>query len=203
MKRHFLLIALLVTSTLLVKSQAREDRTSILDAERAVLSIELNYTSKLVSDALDQKLKESGVKTKSSKGYTIAEGAKFLEVSPENLDYYFKVESKDKTKSIVYLGFSKGYGNFITPESDPKTWETAKTFLNGLIKYHEQYQLALDIVVQDKVVKESEKAWEKSIKDGDDLTKKLEENKKDQEAKKADVEKQKALLGDLNGKKSK
>jgi len=203
MKRHFLLIAFLVTSTLLVKSQAREDRTSILDAERAVLSIELNYTSKLVSDALDQKLKESGVKTKSSKGYTVAEGAKFLEVSPENLDYYFKVESKDKTKSVVYLGFSKGYSNFITPESDPKTWETAKTFLNGLIKYHEQYQLALDIVAQDKMVKDSEKALEKSIKDGDDLTKKLEENKKDQEAKKADVEKQKALLGDLNGKKSK
>jgi hypothetical protein len=203
MKKHFLLIVILIASTFIVNAQAREDRTSILDTERAVLSIELNYSSKTVSDALAQKLKDAGIKTKSSKGFTIAEGAKFLEVSPENLDYFFKVESKDKTKSIVYLGFSKGYTNFITPESDSKTWAAAKTFLNDLVKYNDQYQLGLDIAAQEKVVKDSEKALEKSVKDGDDLTKKLEENKKDQETKKADVEKQKALLGDLNGKKSK
>lgn len=202
MKKQFILFALAIVAAFTARAQAREDRLEISEASRAVLSLEVNYSSKTVSDALDQKLKDAGVKTKSSKGLTIAEGARFLEISPENLDYYFKVESaKDKSKSIVYVGFSKGYTNFITPESDSKTWETAKTFLSNLVNYIDQFQLGLDIAAQDKVVKEAEKMVEKSIKEGEDLAKKLEENKKDQEAKKADLEKQRGALATLQGKK--
>lgn len=202
MKKQFLLLALIISSVFVAKAQAREDRMDIADAQRAVLSIELNYSSKTVSEALSQKLKDAGVKTKSSKGLTVAEGAKFLEVSPENLDYYFKVDSKDKTKSTLYVGFSKGYTNFVTPESDSKTWEGGKSFLASFVKYMDQYQLGLDIVAQEKVAKDAEKALEKSVKDGEDLAKKQEENKKDQEAKKAELEKQKSLLNTLNGKKA-
>lgn len=202
MKKHIFFLALLVAGTVSVHAQAREDRMDIADASRAVLSIEANYPSKTVSDALTQKLKEAGLKTKSSKGLTIAEGAKFLEVSPENLDYYFKVESKDKAKTVIYLGFSKGYTNFVTPESDPKTWEGGKAFLAKFLTYLDQYQLGLDIATQDKLVKDSEKALDKSVKEGEDLTKKLEDNKKDQEAKKAELEKQKGILGSLQSKKT-
>lgn len=202
MKKQFILFALAVVAAFTARAQAREDRMDISDASRAVLSMEVNYTSKTVSDALAQKLKDSGLKTKSSKGLTVAEGSRFLEVSPENLDYYFKVESgKDKSKSVIYVGFSKGYTNFITPESDAKTWDGGKSFLAGMVGYLDQYQLGLDIAAQDKVVKDAEKAMDKSIKEGEDLTKKLEENKKDQEAKKADLEKQKATLTALQGKK--
>lgn len=202
MKKQFLLLALIITSAFVAKAQAREDRMDIADAPRAVLSVELNYSSKTVSDALSQKLKDAGLKTKSSKGLTVAEGAKFLEVSPENLDYYFKVDSKDKTRSTLYIGFSKGYTNFITPESDAKTWEGGKSFLASFVKYVDQYQLGLDIVAQEKVAKDAEKALDKSVKDGEDLAKKQEENKKDQEAKRAELEKQKNLLNTLNGKKA-
>lgn len=202
MKKHIFFLALLVAGTVSVHAQAREDRMDIADASRAVLSIEANYPSKTVSDALTQKLKEAGLKTKSSKGLTIAEGAKFLEVSPENHDYYFKVESKDKAKTVIYLGFSKGYTNFVTPESDPKTWEGGKAFLAKFLTYLDQYQLGLDIATQDKLVKDSEKALDKSVKEGEDLTKKLEDNKKDQEAKKAELEKQKGILGSLQSKKT-
>ena len=202
MKKQFLLLALIITSAFVAKAQAREDRMDIADAPRAVLSVELNYSSKTVSDALSQKLKDAGLKTKSSKGLTVAEGAKFLEVSPENLDYYFKVDSKDKTRSTLYIGFSKGYTNFITPESDAKTWEGGKSFLASFVKYVDQYQLGLDIVAQEKVAKDAEKALDKSVKDGEDLAKKQEDNKKDQEAKRAELEKQKNLLNTLNGKKA-
>lgn len=202
MKKHIFFLALLVAGMVSVHAQAREDRMDIADASRAVLSIEANYPSKTVSDALTQKLKEAGLKTKSSKGLTIAEGAKFLEVSPENHDYYFKVESKDKAKTVIYLGFSKGYTNFVTPESDPKTWEGGKAFLAKFLTYLDQYQLGLDIATQDKLVKDSEKALDKSVKEGEDLTKKLEDNKKDQEAKKAELEKQKGILGSLQSKKT-
>lgn len=202
MKKQFILFALAAVATFTARAQAREDRMDISDASRAVLSMELNYPSKTVSDALTQKLKDAGVKTKSSKGLTVAEAARFLEISPENLDYYFKVESgKDKSKSVLYVGFSKGYTNFVTPESDAKTWEGGKSFLAGMVNYIDQYQLGLDIVAQDKVVKDAEKALDKSVKEGEDLTKKLEDNKKDQEAKKADLEKQKATLSTLQGKK--
>lgn len=204
MKKQILLcLFLLATSAFVVSSQAREDRIEILEVQRLVLSIELNYPSKTVSDALDEKLKENKIKTKSSKGFTIAEASKFLDVSADVLDYYFKVESKDKEKCVLYLGISKGNTNFINDESDPKIWANAKEFLNKFTTYTYQYKLGLDITAQDKVVKDAEKAYEKSVKEGEELAKKTEENKKDQETKKADVENQKKLLEELNAKKVK
>lgn len=205
MRKSILLIALFITTTIIAQSQAREDRIELIDAQRLVLSIELSYPSKTVSDALDQKLKDERIKTKSSKGFIISEGAKFLDVTPDMMDYYFKVETKekDKEKSILYFGISKGNTNFITGETDPKIWESGKTFLNRFVTYVYQYKLGLDISAQEKVIKDAEKALEKSVKEGEDLAKKAEENKKDQESKKADVEKQKALLNDLNNKKVK
>lgn len=204
MKKQILLSLLFIATTVIVgRSQAREDRIEILDVQRLVLSIELNYPSKTVSDALSEKLKDNKLKTKSSKGFTIAEAAKFLDVSPDILDYYFKVESKDKEKSVLYLGISKGNANFINDESDPKIWANGKAFLNQFTTYTFQYKLGLDIAAQDKLVKDADKAYEKSVKEGEDLAKKTEENKKDQENKKADAEKQKKLLEELNTKKVK
>ena len=202
MKKKILFLAVCISSAVFASAQAREDKADIMDASRSVLSIELKFTSKTVSDALTQKLKEASLKTKSSKGYTIAEGAKFLDISPENLDYYFKVESKDKTASILYLGFSKGYTNFVTPESDAKVWTSGKEFLNNFITYMEKYQLELDIAAQDKIVKDAEKAYEKAIKEGEDLAKKVAENAKDQETKKAELQKHKETLEQLNLKKA-
>jgi hypothetical protein len=179
----------------------REDRMEIEDASRTVLSIELSYTSKTVDDALSQKLKEEKIKTKTAKGFTLSEGSKITTITPDLMDYFFKVESKDKTKAVLFLGISKGNNNFITPESDPKIWEGGKTFLNEFVGYLDQYQLSLDIAAQEKVVKDAEKALEKSVKEGEDLSKKLEENKKDQEAKRADLQKQSELLNQLKSRK--
>lgn len=203
MKKHLLLIALFITSTIIVKAQAREDRIEISEAQRLVLSIELSYSSKVVEDALSQKIKDAGLKTKNSKGFTLIEGGKFLDVTPDIMDYFFKVESKDKVKSVLYVGISKGNSNFITGDTDAKIWENSKAFLNQFVNYLYQYQLGLDIAAQDKIAKDAEKALEKSIKEGEDLAKKTEENKKDQENKKADLEKQKAVLNELNAKRVK
>jgi len=172
----------------------REDRMEIADAPRAVLSIELNNTSKNVSDALSQKFKEEKIKTKTSKGITLSEGTIIATITSDMMDYFFKVESKDKTKAVLFLGISKGNNNFITPESDAKVWEGGKIFLTEFVDYLDQYQLSLDIAAQEKVIKDAEKALEKSVKEGEDLAKKLDENKKDLEAKKSDLQKQNDLL---------
>ncbi len=129
------------------------------------------------------------------------EGAKFLDVAPELMDYYFKIDSKDKTKAIMYVGVSKGNLNFVTPENDAKIWESTKQFMIRFAGYADQYQLSLDIAAQEKIIKEAEKALDKSVKDGEDLAKKVEENKKDQEAKKADLAKQQEVLKSLQAKK--
>lgn len=196
-KTIFTLLFPALSVSFLFAQAPREDRMDIADAPRAVLSIELNYTSKTVDDALSQKFKEEKIKTKTSKGITLSEGTKITAITPDIMDYFFKVESKDKTKAVLFLGISKGNNNFVTPESDAKVWEGGKTFLTEFVGYLDQYQLSLDIAAQEKVIKDAEKALEKSVKEGEDLSKKLEENKKDQETKKADLQKQNELLNQL------
>lgn len=159
----FLLFASGISSV--ATAQVREDKINVLDAERLGLRIEMNYDSKIVSSALADKLKEAGIKTKSSKGFVTASGVKLVDISPELMDYYFKVESIDKKRSVLYLAISKGYSNFIDPAVNQYAWDNAKTFLEGMVAYAARYQLQADAKTMEKTVSTAQKNYDKSVKD--------------------------------------
>lgn len=149
----------------MASAQVREDKINVLDAERLGLRIEMNYDVKIVSSALSDKLKDAGIKTKSSKGFVTASGVKLIDISPELMDYYFKVESVDKKRSILYLVISKGYSNFIDPVANPSVWDNAKMFMENMVSYAARYQLQADAKTMEKTVSSAQKNYDKSVKD--------------------------------------
>jgi len=171
---------------------------------RPAVQITIKNSPKTTQEALDNKLKAEGLKSsKNVKGWSLYEGALLSRISDTKMDYYFKVEQngKNKEESLVYVSMSKGYGNFVDANSDRDLIEKAKAFLNGFVADVSAHQLSLDIAAQTKVAEEAAKAHEKSVKDGEDLAKKLEENKQDQANKKAEMEKQRAALDALKARK--
>lgn len=185
-------------------SQAMEANAEIDKTMRPAVQITIKNTPKTTQEALDNKLKAEGLKgAKSVKGWSLYEGALFSKISDTKMDYYFKVEQNGKIKeeSLVYISMSKGYGNFVDGNADRDLIEKAKGFLNSFVADVSAHQLGLDIAAQTKIAEDAVKAHEKSVKDGEDLAKKLEENKQDQANKKAEMEKQRAALDALKARK--
>lgn len=145
-------------------AQVREDRITINGTEHVALRMDMNHDAKLLSDALESKLKESGVKTKSSKGMVTAIGAKLMEISSEQMDYYFRVGPVDKGRSVLYLSISKGYTNFVDPALVPQVWENGKRFMENMVQTAARCQLAADAKEMEKTVRKAEKDYNKAAK---------------------------------------
>jgi len=146
-------------------AQVREDRLNILGAEQSALRIEVDHDTKMLTAALNDKLKQAGVKTSSSKGFIVASGAKLVEISPDLMDYYFQVQALDKKRSVVFLSISKGYSNFIKPETNTILWDNAKQFLNNLVVHTKHFQMKEDAKTMEKDVSAAQKNYDKSVKD--------------------------------------
>lgn len=77
-------------------------------------------------------------------------------------------------KSNVHLLISKGYDNFISSGTDEAMVGKVKDFLNSLQADVDAGNRVLDYEIQQKVIKEAEKALSKEADTGKDLSKDLE-----------------------------
>lgn len=144
-------------------SQVREDRMLIDKTERSALRLETDYNTKILSSALSDKLKSIPVKSGSSKGLVTAMGVKIVEISPELMDFYFKVEPVGKTRSAILLSISKGYTNFLTADGNPEAWENAKSFLINFLPFAENLKLKEEAAEKAKELKKLENSYNKSV----------------------------------------
>ena len=175
-------------------AQVREDKISLLDGERLCLRMDMDYDAKLLSTALADKLKQAGVKAKTSKDLTVATGAKLIEISPDLMDYYFKVGAIDKKRSVLYLGISKGYTNFIDSSVNPQAWENGKHFLLNMVSFASRYQMQADAKEMEKTVKTAQKGYDKSVKDFKKQEEALDQSRKNMEAAQTELNNKKAEL---------
>ena len=102
---------------------------------------------------------------------------------------------------------SKGYDNYVSPESDSTTFLAATEFLNGFVAGNVSYSLQKDIEAQKKVVAAAEKKLLNLEEDEKQLVKKVEQlqadivsKKSDRELQAKEIENQKAVLESLKAK---
>jgi hypothetical protein len=183
------------------------------------LMLQLPNKVEVVENTILQKLEETGYKPetkgalfwKSNKinDFYVFKKVTLRELKNQTLDLYFKVDSQkdDKKKSTLYLLASKGYDNFVDPESDSTIYRAARRFLNGFIKETEAYKLGIAIEEQKERIDDSERKL-KNLKDDDnDMQKKINDIKKDiiknkteQQNLESKIQEQKKGLDDYNTK---
>jgi len=148
-----------------------------------------------------------GKSGKNMKGVIGYEATTLTAISPDVLDYYYRVEEgsskKDETSKITFFA-SKGELNFIDSNRYPDEMEGAKRMLKGLGKEVHIYELGLAIVAQEKVIDLEEKKQKKLEKELDSLErtkeetiKKIEQNKVDQVEQKQEIMDQESILETL------
>ena len=194
MKKMLLILFVVGSVSQLANAQVLEDKIIIMEAQRPALRLELNHNTKDVQEALNDRLSKQGIKAKTSKGFTTLTGAKLLEVSPDLLDYYFKVEKLDKNRSVLYLSISKGYSNFVDPTNNAPIWDNAINFVGKMTFYTSNYLLANNAKAMEKELEKAQKDYEKSVKSLKKQEEALEKSRKDMEQAQKDIENKRSEL---------
>lgn len=160
-----MLLAVTMCFVGLLNAQVRDDKMLIQSAEQPALRLETDHDAKMVTTALMKRLKDSNIKTSSSKGIITATGVKMIEITPDLMDYYFKVEPIDKKRSVLLLSISKGYTNFVDQSVNGQIWDNAKAYLLSYNETFRKHRHMLDAEAMKKEVSSLEKAYDKTVKD--------------------------------------
>ncbi|RYY62259.1 MAG: hypothetical protein EOO05_03480 [Chitinophagaceae bacterium] len=220
MTRLIVLTALTGFTTLAATAQSTVSPIEIDKKMQQGLRLDLPNNTDMAEGTLLQKLKETGYtpettgtmfwKKKKQDGFYVFNGVQLPDLNNQKLDLYFKIDrktKKDKDSSTMSMLVSKGYDNFVTPESDSATFSAASRFLDGFLANTASYSLQQDIMNQEKLVASAEKKMQKLQDDDESLRKKIDQLNKDLvenrtaiELQAAEVAKQRASLETLKTK---
>lgn len=166
--------------------------------------IELPYTTDIVTKAIKDNMQKKGLKEEKIKGFQVFKGARLTPTDGEVADLYFKVDRKSRKEdniSVVYMIVGRPNENVaLRSDSDPYRMSDAKSFLTDITPSVAAYDLEVNILAQEEIVKKAEKKlrnleddqrdYEKKIRS---LEEKLAQNKRDQESQNAEVSKQRTV----------
>jgi hypothetical protein len=204
------LVSLLMTTGVL--AQAYESSIQYDKKKQAAIAIDYRYSPEAVENAVVRKLTKLGYKAKEEKGilnrdkgFLVYKNIYVTDISQNRMDYLVKVERKSKKESdesVLYLVIMKGDQNALNTMNADDV-DNAKNFLNDMLDEVEEASLDLEIKGQETIVAKAEKKLSDLQKDRKELEEKLEKNIKDQEDTSKDIENQKQTLEILRGKRKK
>jgi hypothetical protein len=194
-------------------AQAVAGRVDYQKSSQPATIIELPYNPALVSAALKDHFAKKNVKETPAKGFSVYRGVQLTAADPTPSDMYFKIDPKSRREdnmSVVYVVVTKPGENPATRSSDDNYgMEQAKSFLNEIGPAIDAYNLSKNIQGQDDAIKKAEKKLSSLVDDGRELEKrkrnleeKIQENMRDQENQRMEIEKQRQALQTLNSKKT-
>ena len=214
MNKNYMLLTTLLAASVVTDAQSTHTTVTYNNTMQPALALELQNNTEMTEGTILQKLKQTGYdpntkghlfwKKDKKEGFYVFDGVSLPDLNNQKLDMYFKVVPKseeDKSSSVIYLMVSKGYDNFISPESDTSLWNSAQNFLNSFVDRTTAFALETDIKGQEKTVKESETRLVKYQDDEKGLNTKMEklqqelaDNHLNQQKQQADIVNQKRKL---------
>jgi hypothetical protein len=166
--------------------------------------IEVPQTESATEAAILQKWKQLGYTGKQTKGVYELKGIKLMDISPDVIDVYLKVERKsrrEKDASVVYFIVSRGYENYVKVTDNAEFVKRIKDYTLNFAPWASAEALEREIAAQEEKLKSAEKNVSDLISEADSLQKKLaklqqdiEDNKSNIEKKRQEVESERKVL---------
>jgi peptidoglycan hydrolase CwlO-like protein len=216
MYRHLLLLVL-ITGAITLQAQVREETIEYNKEKQSCLAIHYKYPPEAVENAIREKMKKMGYRTKEEKGlfnpdkgFIVANNAIIKEISPNRYDYVVKVDKKGKEgdETDLYLLVMQNNVNMISELRKIGELASARSFLSDIVPDIELAHLDLKIKDQEEVVSKAEKKLDGLKGNKEDMEKKIkklqeeiDKNLTDQESQQAEIENLKKILEELKAKK--
>jgi len=198
--KNIFLSSLIILTYCTVSGQAVFQNINYNEKLEPGLVLELPNKPEIVQKTVLEKLMETGYKPettgalfwKSDKvnGFYVFKQVTLPELKNQTLDLYLNVEKLEnyKNKTKLYMLVSKGYDNFISPDSDTEIYRAARSFLNSFIEETAAFKLRISIEELKESIADSEKSMRsltehenEMVKKMDNLNEDLRKNKEDQE----------------------
>lgn len=212
-----MLLTTILAGVAVAHGQSAPTTVSYNNTMHAALTMELQHTTEMTEGTILQKLKQTGYdpntkghlfwKKGKKEGFLVFDGVALPDLNNQKLDMYFKVVPKsneDKASSVIYLMISKGYDNFVSPESDAVLWNSAERFLNSFVDRTTAFTLETDISSQENLMKASEGKLRKYQEEEKNLNAKLEklqqeiaDNHSSQQKQQAEIDDQRKKLDEM------
>lgn len=171
---------------------------------------EVPFPQDLVRDAIDKNFEKLGYKARKAKDYLIYTGVVIKDLGTEPHDLYVMVDRKsrqDKDASLVTLLVGKGFDYFANDTADGALINNTKSYILSFREVAAAYDLELQILTQEDVIKKQDK---KMVSLADDLLglqkkrKKVDEdiaqNSTEQTNQRAEAARQQQILDNLKAK---
>ena len=153
-------------------------------------AMDLDHPAKTVEKVLGQRLRNDGLRGRSSRGAVKYERVTYLPIAGVPIDLYTKVTG-NRRRATVFIFVSRGYENFVTSSTDPVVGTNVRDFLTSLISDVQAYELSNQISEQEKVVRRAQRDHEK-------LQKRQERMTRDVQRSEANLNAQREKLNNLN-----
>lgn len=209
-----LFVLVIVTGfTLSIQAQSRavEGVAEFQGKKVPAAVVELPYGPDKVEAAIEEQLSAKGHKGSKAKDYTLYRSVRVGSESG-SYDMYVKAERKsrrDKESSVLYVVLVKP--NEVASHEGAiaaASVVSGKDFLHDFSPYMEDYNLRLEIVAQENVIKKLEKKQTELLSDSTDYNKKLLQlnekilqNSTDMENQRMEIEKQRLTLEAIKSRK--
>ncbi len=200
-KLCLLLIAPFCFASAMQAQQVKNDVATIhangVKGSYPALAAEYPYPTKVVWQAVSDRMKKAVGKGSQSKGCYYFPGVSWPAVAAEKIDVYYTVTSGKNTAKVAIL-VSKGYDNFVNPAADAGVLQGLTQFLNQEVTMGiKLLSLQGEIDKQEDLLKDADKKHKSNVQDGEKLKTKVEENTKEQSKSQANLDEQSARLEKL------
>jgi hypothetical protein len=166
-----------------------------------------NVPSDVAGAALDEDLKQHGLKGKSLNGFKVYERVVFSPFSNENINIYTTVKKDDEKspdKCIVYIIVEKINADFVSPTDNPQIYNNVKKYLNNFNVTAKDMHYQIQISDQGKNLEKAQKKLSSLVKDSVIIVKKMteletkaHENQTEMELQRNEIKMQQQVLDNL------
>jgi hypothetical protein len=209
MRQIYIILIVILTTGSAVFAQAYEGSVKYDKEKQDAIVIEYRYPAQAVENAFVQRMQRLGYKPKEEKGilnrdkgFLVFKNVNIPEISGKRYDYIIYVERKSRKEddeSIMYMIVKDNDANMVKKLPLEESGQ-AKEYLNEMSPDIEAAHLELQINAQQEVVNKAEKKLRDLEDEHSSLVKKLQDNDKDREDTRSDIEAQRKALDILRDK---
>ena len=182
MKKIFILTATLM---LALGTMAQVETTNVqigaITAPAFTTSIQKDY--KMVQRAMNQRLKEAGLKTKSSEGYVACLDQLCAEIATDPINLYTKVEKDGKSARVTVCAIPTNLANASDMQNQ------VRAFLEGFVNYVKKVEAQENMANEQDNLKKAKKKEESAASEVAKIEKAIKDYQDDIAGKQKDIEK--------------
>ena len=175
MKKLLLLPVALMAFATAMGQDVKSESIKVGTVTTPGFTILIEKSANLVSDALEQRLKDANLKTKKSEGFVAALDQLFAEIAPEPINFYTKVEKDSKNSCLVTV--------CVIPTdltADREVMQgNLRAFLQNLVQYVNRFEAKNNMEAEQDNLKKAQKKQASAVGAVEKLDKKIANKRKD------------------------